>query len=103
MTKAELDKFLEEHEHIEWAVDGNVVLFRDTSLDWYNADPGRCTSVTKEKMDCLTADQLLKAIRQGLEVEQMTRVTGYFAKVGSWNPGKKGELKDRHRENDNTI
>jgi ribonucleoside-triphosphate reductase len=30
-------------------------------------------------------------------VEQITRITGYFTKVSSWNKGKLGELKDRHR------
>lgn len=28
-------------------------------------------------------------------IESMTRVTGFFSKVGSWNKGKIGELKDR--------
>lgn len=31
------------------------------------------------------------------EVEQITRITGYFTKVSSWNKGKVGELKDRHK------
>ena len=30
-------------------------------------------------------------------VEGITRVTGFFSKVSSWNKGKIGELKDRHR------
>lgn len=29
------------------------------------------------------------------KVEYITRVTGFFSKVGSWNKGKIGELKDR--------
>jgi|GEM_PF-1746838 len=28
-------------------------------------------------------------------VELVTRVTGYFSKVGGWNKGKLAELKDR--------
>jgi ribonucleoside-triphosphate reductase len=31
------------------------------------------------------------------EVEGITRITGYFTKVSSWNKGKKGELKDRYK------
>lgn len=31
------------------------------------------------------------------KVEQITRITGYFTKLSSWNKGKRGELKDRHR------
>jgi ribonucleoside-triphosphate reductase len=30
-------------------------------------------------------------------VDGITRITGYFTKVSSWNKGKLGELKDRHR------
>jgi ribonucleoside-triphosphate reductase len=30
-------------------------------------------------------------------VEKITRITGYFTKLSSWNKGKIGELKDRHR------
>lgn len=33
-------------------------------------------------------------------VEQITRITGYFTKVSSWNKGKRGELKDRFRSGD---
>jgi len=31
------------------------------------------------------------------EVEGITRITGYFTKVSSWNKGKRGELKDRYK------
>jgi ribonucleoside-triphosphate reductase len=31
------------------------------------------------------------------EVEGITRITGYFTKVSSWNKGKLGELRDRYR------
>jgi len=30
-------------------------------------------------------------------IEQITRITGYFTKISSWNKGKIGELKDRFR------
>ncbi|MFC1524160.1 anaerobic ribonucleoside-triphosphate reductase [Thermodesulfobacteriota bacterium] len=33
-------------------------------------------------------------------VDGITRITGYFTKVSSWNKGKLGELKDRYRNND---
>jgi ribonucleoside-triphosphate reductase len=32
-----------------------------------------------------------------MDVDGITRITGYFTKVSSWNKGKLGELKDRHR------
>lgn len=31
------------------------------------------------------------------DVEGITRVTGFFSKIGSWNKGKLGELKERYR------
>lgn len=31
------------------------------------------------------------------DVEGITRVTGFFSKISSWNKGKLGELKERHR------
>jgi ribonucleoside-triphosphate reductase len=34
-------------------------------------------------------------------VEHMTRVTGFFSKVGSWNKGKLAELRDRYRSHGN--
>ena len=30
-------------------------------------------------------------------MDGITRITGYFTKVSSWNKGKLGELKDRYR------
>ncbi|MCX5905057.1 MAG: anaerobic ribonucleoside-triphosphate reductase [Proteobacteria bacterium] len=33
------------------------------------------------------------------DVEGITRITGYFTKVSSWNKGKLGELNDRYRNN----
>lgn len=31
------------------------------------------------------------------KVDGITRITGYFTRISSWNRGKKGELADRHR------
>jgi ribonucleoside-triphosphate reductase len=30
-------------------------------------------------------------------VDGITRITGYFTKISSWNKGKLGELRDRYR------
>jgi ribonucleoside-triphosphate reductase len=30
-------------------------------------------------------------------VDGITRITGYFTRTSSWNPGKRGELRDRKR------
>jgi hypothetical protein len=42
---------------------------------------------------------LLEQTSHGKNVEQITRVTGFFSKVSSWNKGKLGELKERNRVN----
>jgi ribonucleoside-triphosphate reductase len=31
------------------------------------------------------------------DVDGITRITGYFTKISSWNKGKLGELRDRYR------
>jgi ribonucleoside-triphosphate reductase len=33
------------------------------------------------------------------DLDQITRITGYFTRVSSWNKGKLGELRDRYRNN----
>lgn len=45
-------------------------------------------------------DFLVIQTHHGKNVEHITRVTGFFSKVQSWNKGKRGELKDRHRVDD---
>ncbi|MBN2374414.1 anaerobic ribonucleoside-triphosphate reductase [bacterium] len=37
------------------------------------------------------------------KVEGITRITGYFTKISSWNKGKTGELKDRYRSGEALI
>jgi ribonucleoside-triphosphate reductase len=37
---------------------------------------------------------------QSKEVDGITRITGYFTKISSWNKGKLGELHDRYRNVD---
>jgi ribonucleoside-triphosphate reductase len=34
---------------------------------------------------------------QSEKVDGITRITGYFTKISSWNKGKLGELRDRYR------
>lgn len=40
---------------------------------------------------------LLMMMAHGKNVEHVTRVTGFYSKVGSWNKGKRGELRDRYK------
>ena len=41
--------------------------------------------------------RILMATHQGRNIEHITRVTGYFSRVGGWNKGKVAELVDRYR------
>ena len=97
MIQSELTTFLEKNKNIYFRVDGEFAYFRNQNLPWYAKDPENCTRVTKEVFEKLTPEELLKEINRGLEVEQITRITGYFTKVSQWNKGKRGELKDRVR------
>jgi hypothetical protein len=99
MTFAEFEDFLEkEKSHIEWSEDGDSFLFRDLDYNFYRKDAKRSLRVKKEVFKDLTVEQLKEEIGRGLKVENITRITGYFAKTNSWNPGKLGELKDRARK-----
>jgi hypothetical protein len=97
MTAAELDDFLAKHQNIECRRDSECNYFRNRDLAWYAHDAANCTRISKELCEKLTADELLYHINRGLDVEQITRITGYFTKVSQWNKGKRGELKDRVR------
>lgn len=56
-----------------------------------------------EFTSCLDCNRTVRGIQEQCpycnsnNVEGITRVTGFFSKVGSWNKGKLGELKDRYR------
>jgi anaerobic ribonucleoside-triphosphate reductase len=97
MTPAELSAFEAvnphittiDHEHLD------AIGFRNERLPWYRNNRAGQTVITCGKLAEMTADGLLQAINKGLEVEQICRITGYFSKVGQWNKGKQGELKDR--------
>ena len=99
MTKQELNMFLSENEYIEWFddLDNEQLCFRNTQVDWYRNDETRKTSIKYWKIEELSQDQLMHEINRGLLVEGITRITGYFTKTNSWNPGKRGELNDRKR------
>ena len=55
------------------------------------------THFTHQAIEKNDLNLLLAQTTHGKNVEQITRVTGFFSKVNSWNKGKRGELKDRHR------
>jgi hypothetical protein len=104
MTFAEFENFLEqEKSHLEWSEDGDFFFFRDVDYMFYRNGPNRFLRVKKETFKDLSVEQLREEIGRGLKVENITRITGYFAKVNSWNPGKRGELKDRARKSPGAV
>ncbi len=103
VTLKDFEDFLEkEKSHLEWSEDKEYFFFRDLDYNYYRNESNRFLRVKKEVFKDLTIDQLKGEIGRGLNVENITRITGYFAKINSWNPGKRGELKDRYRESPGT-
>ncbi len=99
MTQSDLNLFLEKNNYIECGLDDDFTYFRNKDLPWYANNPDHCTRITKNVLEGLTPEELMHEINQGLEVEQITRITGYFTKISQWNKGKRGELRDRIRVN----
>ena len=97
MTESQLNSFLENNKNIECRIDSEYSYFRNTDLPWYSNNPDNCTRIAKEVFEKLTPVELIEEINRGLEVEHITRITGYFTKISQWNKGKRGELKDRIR------
>ena len=55
------------------------------------------TFFTEKAIEENSLEKLISVTHQGKNVEHITRVTGYFSKVGGWNKGKVAELLDRYR------
>ena len=56
-----------------------------------------------EFTSCNACDRVTRGLSQtcphcgSMDVDGITRVTGYFSKISGWNDGKQAELKDRYR------
>ncbi len=72
-----------------------IKVFKETENDQIAFSP--------EFTNCLRCGKTVRGIRESCpqcgseEVDGITRITGYFTKVSSWNKGKIGELKDRNK------
>jgi len=97
MNQSELAQFLENNQNIECQSDECHAYFRNKHLPWYAHNPAHCTRIDNAVLQKLTPAELLLEVNRGLDVEHITRITGYFTKVSQWNKGKLGELKDRVR------
>jgi len=56
------------------------------------------THFTWDAIDKHELDFLKHKTHHGRNIEKITRVTGFFSKVGSWNKGKVAELRDRKKD-----
>ncbi len=94
MTHEELNSFLESNQNIEWIndEDGNLYL-RHAQYDAKNEK----VKIEPHALAKISPEQLEKILVGGRNVEQITRVTGYFSRVSGWNKGKVGELAERER------
>lgn len=63
----------------------------------YNKQYNTNTFISNEAIEMNDSPILLTCIQHGKNVDVITRITGYFTRTSSWNKGKKGELKDRHK------
>lgn len=94
MTHEELNSFLEANPKVEWAEEEDGTLyFRHAQYDSEHEK----VKVTPDALSRVTAAQLEKILVGGRNVDQITRVTGYFSRVSGWNKGKIGELAERER------
>lgn len=98
MTLAELNKHVEADDRYT-AIEGSMeqagefvkgVYFTDTELHSQ-------IHLTFAALNDIEWESLREVVKCGKDVDHITRTTGYFSKVSMWNPGKRGELKDRHR------
>ena len=75
--------------------------YRDTDdgieVAWLRTDPPTIMGVRSDVGDRLEPHEILLLCKDGRDVTQITRVTGYFSKVAGWNRAKQRELQDRHR------
>lgn len=62
-----------------------------------NKEYGTLTFFTDQVIQEKELIDLLRQTHHGKNVEWISRVTGYFSKINSWNKGKKAEFKDRYR------
>lgn len=96
MREWDFIEYLANHSELEWKegeLNGRPGIFVKNNT--FNT----VTHFTKESIQKYDPEMLVSQTYHGRNVEQMTRVTGYFSKVAGWNKGKTGELKDRHRIN----
>ena len=91
----ELDRYLNENQNeILWSYEeqnGRGFLYLH-SKKWEET-----IKVDMNRLNKLSEEEISRMLSGGKDVEQITRVTGFFSKVSAWNKGKTGELKQRYK------
>lgn len=90
MEISELNNFLE-NEDVWWTWKN-----KDT-LIIYSKKWDEKVELDMNKLSKISPEELKMVLTSGKDVEHITRVTGFFSVISKWNPGKTGELKDRHK------
>ncbi|HNW93113.1 MAG TPA: anaerobic ribonucleoside-triphosphate reductase, partial [bacterium] len=82
----------------------SVANVADVVVKTYSDSQNAQIAFSPEFTTCVKCGKLSRGLHKACpscgseEVDGITRITGYFTKVSSWNKGKKGELRDRKRQ-----
>jgi len=71
-------------------------------LHWPNphdATDEQCVHVRADVLGDMEWKQVITFVKNGRDVDHVSRIVGYFAKIKGWNSSKLGELKDRQAGN----
>ena len=90
MKLEELQRLIDSKDDLGYQMDDKGILIRSARFE-------TLTHATFEAVEANTSGTILTACAQGRDVDHITRVTGYFSRVSSFNRGKAAELKDRYR------
>ncbi len=90
MTVKDLTGWLDIQEGWDYQLDDKGVLIRNERLQ--TLTHASFDAIDRNELETVTA-----ACAQGKDIDQITRVTGYFSRVSGWNKGKAGELRDRFK------
>lgn len=105
MNKLEFfNEFLEEHPTVEWQTIEDektgkwILLLRRPDLQKYEEEKDFAAQLTQEDFSKMPKEKLYDWIGGRFNVDGITRITGYFAKTRSFNPGKDQERRDRIKQ-----
>ena len=97
MTEQEFTDLFTRFPHLEMKDGEGGAWFRWNGLSFYDDRPHDGYWVSKEKIREWSPDFLVDEIKRGVDVDHIGRVTGYMVRYSAVNPGKRGEIRDRYR------